>query len=72
MVSAAEFKKDPQFSTPDDSSNESQRKAHSDDKNDQDLIERRAGSDSDEGLEWTAYAQPPALGLKQLFSNGKL
>ena len=72
MVSAAEFKKDPQFSTPDDSSNESQRKAHSDDKNDQDLIERRAGSDSDEGLEWTAYPQPPALGLKQLFSYGKL
>jgi hypothetical protein len=56
----------------DDGSSESKRNARSDDKNHQDLIERRAGSDSDEGIEWTAYPQPPALGLKQLFSNGKL
>jgi len=48
------------------------RETQSDDKNHQDLVERQAGSDSDGGLEWRAYPQPPALGLKQLFSNGKL
>jgi hypothetical protein len=51
---------------------ESKVDVHQEDKNHKDLIEHQAGSDSSGAVEWTGYSQPPALGLRQLFSNGKL
>ena len=43
-----------------------------DDKPNHDLVERREGSDTDVDFNFVGYERPPALGLKQLFSNGKL